>query len=294
MTIEQKIKLIKSGFKLLEVEKGYSQSKVVLKLNQLGCSITNPTFNKIIKNKGAGKSTITKVADKIQDVIKKELCKEYNGFQKWKTIENCTPEIIPTDEANENRKGLIIHPEGRLEIAEKVEFMASATKEVVEFGITLNTFSSYFMSRSPREFKTPLLNLLERGVDFKCYLLDPDWNEANMYFNDRKSVVNVGKSDIEKIRDALSILKIFSQEVASLELEGKFEVFKYRHLPNNYFLIVDKGIHTQSKMMVSNYLFGHPRAHCPVLEFYRSAQPTLFIRYLDSFEAISKNAKKCF
>lgn len=63
---------------------------------------------------------------------------------------------------------------GRRKIDEKRDFISSATDEVIEMGIGITTFSDYFVSRSNVEFKEAVIKLLERGVDFKCIMLDPE------------------------------------------------------------------------------------------------------------------------
>lgn len=291
MTTKQKINLIQEGFELIKSQKGYNQSKVVAKLEQLGYSTTTSTFSKIKNNKEIGIETITMVLQGMMDLMKKEMCLSPQEMT-WKKLEKCTPEIVPIAKENDTFKGFEIYTSGRLKIEQKVDFFNTAQKEVYEFGITLNTFSSYLVNRNPNEFEAPLLALLKKGVDFKCFLMDPNWKGTSMYFEDRNSAVDEGTHGIDKIKGALRKLKKFSEKLESLELEGKFEVYQYRHFPSNYFLVVDNYNNTHAKMMVSNYLFGLHRALNPVMEFKRSAQPILYSRYLESLEQIIKKAKK--
>lgn len=287
-----KIKLIQKGFQRLYSELGYGQSTVVAKLNYLGFATNTTAFNKIIKNKSIGYQAMMLVYRGMIDLIQKELCLKAKEGEEWVRLTPCQPTVIPTELPDTNRKGFILHAEGRLEIPEKVEFLSTAKKEIIEFGLTLNSFSSYLLSRKSKDFKEPLLELLRQGVHIRCYLMDPDWSGTSRYFDDRVVAINEGLHGIDKIKASIQKLKVFHQEIATFNHPGTFEVFKYRHFPNNYFLIIDQEDHASAKMMVSNYLYGLQRAMTPVMEFSRAEQSTLFIRYSESFKKITRDAKK--
>jgi hypothetical protein len=49
-------------------------------------------------------------------------------------------------------------------------------------------FASYFTSHKEKDYKTHILELLTKGVHIKAYLLDPESQEASIYFTDRGKV----------------------------------------------------------------------------------------------------------
>ncbi len=287
--------IIKQGFGLLKREKHYDQLTVVNKLKYLNFSVSPATFGKILKGLKVGEISLGTVRKGIQLLIKEELDLEWcNGNY----VELNSPNWKPTEVRETTQKvlslvlnpGLTLHTEGRLEIQQKVKFISNAQKEVVEFGVTLNTFTSYFNSRKDSEFKSHVEVLLNRGVNFKCYLLDPECNEAGVYFDDRKREQEDEIINVEPIRGSIRKLASIQKNIAEAGYPGKFEVFTYKHIPYNYFMVVD-GNTPNGSMMVSHYLYGIPRAKCPVLEFTKSDNHDLYKRYWNSFQKLTKGAK---
>jgi hypothetical protein len=80
--------------------------------------------------------------------------------------------------------GFTLYEAGRRNIDEKVALIQTAKCEVVELGIALRTFSSYFVASY--EFKDHVLELLRYGVVFKCVAMDPDCEVAAKYAEDRE------------------------------------------------------------------------------------------------------------
>ncbi|MCB0631630.1 MAG: hypothetical protein KDD15_17920, partial [Lewinella sp.] len=72
---------------------------------------------------------------------------------------------------------------------------------------------------------------------------------------------------------------------------GSIEVYLYKNVPYNNFLIIDPES-IEGRMMVSHYLYGIRRADCPVVEFSKKSNRSLYRRYLASFTAMINNAKK--
>lgn len=286
-----KIKLIISAYQKLKTVKGYTQVAVVKKLNALGFSTRPPAFNRILNGIRVGPTTLVIFFNGIQKLVELELGLRWSEEGEWLRIEDGQTEtvIVETKDQNQNFQ---LYEEGRLNLADKVDFFSTAQKEMIEFGITLNTFSSYFESRRPTAFKQPIQQLLEKGVQIKCFLLNPDWSGTSFYFDDRTSTIKEGLNGIEKIRASLRKLKMVREEFEAYKYKGKFEVFTYRHIPQNYFLAIDIKESKRAKMMTSNYLFGLKRADCPVIAFSRTTHPILFRRYADSLQRIIKTAKK--
>jgi len=282
--------IVKDGFTLLKKEKQYDQTTVVYKLNFLGTKVSKAAFNNIVNDKPVGEKLLHKVSHGIQELIKKELgfCWENTGFVKDSTmgLEPVTVgKLMPTDPALVLKPGFAFHADGRLPIAQKVRFFSTAQKEVIEFGVTLNTFNSYFYNRNDKEFKSHIEALLEKGVHFKCFLLNPDFNEARVYFNDGKA----RKDDERKIKESIDRLTDIQGEFGKNNYSGTFEVFTYRHIPNNYFMAVDGGEST-GKLMVSHYIYGEPRAKCPVIEISNKDNSVLFRRYWESLKKLMEGA----
>ena len=291
-TINQKKILIQRGYKLLHEAEAYHQADVVQKLIYLDCPTTRPVFNRIIKDTKVGEKTLHKIFTGFQLLMEKELGMKIGETLLWEKMVGHLPEIIPTEQLDPKKEGFIFHTEGRLEIKNKVKFYNTAQDEIYEVGLTLNTFSSYFLTRKPSEFKEPISELLKKGIHIKCFLLDPEWNGTKLYFSDREEIIKETLPGVEKIRASLRNLKAAYGEFESKNWKGKFEVFTYRHLPHNYFLALDPKNSADAKMMISNYLFGVRRAACPVFEFSRKEQPILFNRYHDSLTNLIKGAKK--
>ena len=88
-------------------------------------------------------------------------------------------------DVRDKERSPIIHELGRLPLHEKVAFFQGAKSEVIEVGIALRSFSGYFEQRPSHEFKEPVIELLRKGVTFKCLVLDPDTDIAQMYAQDR-------------------------------------------------------------------------------------------------------------
>ncbi len=282
-------KIVAQGIALLKSQKFYTRAAVVRKLRSLGVETTEPTLSNIVNNKrSVGLDTLSEVKDGILTLVQKELAFGYKDkiFMYDKTLEPTS--VIAEYQENDPGSGFQFYGDGRLSIEEKVAFFSTAQKEIVEFGVTLNTFSNYFLTRREAEFKEPIRQLLEDGVTLKCYLLDPQSNEALHYFNDRAKSLPDEAQSIEKIKSALLRLHLIQNELAS---SGKVEIYLYKHIPYNYFLIVDGESTFNAKMAVSHYLYGQRRAHAPVFTFKKLDNRDLFRRYYQSYQALAKNAK---
>lgn len=284
----QKENLIREAYKLLKSNKGYSQRKVVHKLNYLGYKTNVTAFSQVNNKKSISAEALVTLFEGMKELVEKEICHVIKESTAWEKTTDCQEETVQ----EQNKNTITFYEEGRLTIEDKVNFFVGAKKEVIEFGMTLNTFSNYLLSRSEAAYKNHIIQLLKDGVDFKCYLLDPNWQGTKIYFDDRESVCKEGDTGVNKIQSSLRRLKVISDELNTLNHSGQFEVFTYRHFPANYFLAVDISEKSIAKMMVSNYLFGEKRADCPVMSFTRQDQLTLFMRYLQSLNKITKGAKK--
>ena len=285
---------VKKGVKLLHDAKAYKQSTLVKKMKTLNYAVSAPSLSNIMTNKEVGIFMLQAAYKGILEIIDQELGMEYNAdaqiFQNNKKAV-WEPYIIPEeDDKGQFDTSIAFHLEGRVPIQHKTDFIASAQKEVIEVGVRLRTFSEYFTSRSEKEYKAHIIDLLQKNVAVKCYLLDPDSNEARLYFDDRARAQSSESDAIAETKKVVERLKTLVAEIKQMGLPGSFEIYFYKHIPYNHFLAVDTKT-AGGKMMVSHYIYGVRRAECPVWEFTKKDQPNLFRKYLESLQLYIKDAK---
>lgn len=287
------------GCKLLEDAMQYKNTDMILKLKYLGLEVSPSSFSNCINKKEVGKETLKKIGTGIAQIVQSELGLVYNPETRaFESIgNNWEKKIIPTDvTASEDKTPAttatyIFHQEGRLKIEDKVRFMQKARLEVIEVGVRLRTFSEYFTSRKESEFRRPVEELLQKGIDIKIYILDPESEESKIYFEDRAKIDKKESQSMEVTKNAIAQIKEIIESFREKKYPGSFEIFTYRHIPYNHFLAID-AIHEQGQMMVSHYIYGIRRADCPVLEFSKTANPDLYHRYWFSLQEFTKNAVK--
>ncbi len=174
-----------------------------------------------------------------------------------------------------------IHGAGRLPVADKLRLMETAEDEIIEFGIGLSTFTSYFTGLNPGLWREPVRDLLARGVSLRCYALDPDSPAASTYLESRNEATYK-----DRIRQSLEALGGIRQEFRDEDLAGSLELFTYGTLPAFYALGIDVGSNRSGAAMhFSPYLPGLRRAECPVIELSRVADPDMFDRVARSIRA---------
>jgi len=179
-----------------------------------------------------------------------------------------------------------IHESGRLTIQDKVLFLKDIKEEYLELGIAMRTFVSYFTQRPDNEFKNEIETLLQNGVNFKFFLLNPDSKIAKDYAKERREselLNNIKKSKIE-------LLKL-KNEFKEKQYPGKFEIYYYNRLPYFSLTLVDKDSEN-GKIMISNYLPISKRADMPVIETTKKANTELFEKYMDSLNILIENSQK--
>ena len=284
--------LLEEGVDLLLAKSGYLQTTVIKKLQTLNVTISPAWLSAALKQRKAGFRTLKIVTEGLESIILQEHGLKYDPGQK-KFIEarpqNWQPQIVRETTAPDHQFGF--HPNGRVSVQEKTDFIATAIQEVIEMGVRLNTFSNYFISHSEQSYKTHIINLLQRGVHIRGYLIDPDSNEARLYFEDRAQIQPLEKDAIGGIKKAIERLNVIAADLSATPGPGKFEIYQYRHIPYAYFLVVD-GASDSGKMMVSPYLYGVSRANCPVLVLNKKEHTSLFIKYWESLQFMTENAKQ--
>ncbi len=287
--------IIIKGLKHLFDGHAYGQINVLNKFETLGYSLTASVLSKIKTGREVGAKTLSHASKHMEEVLRLEMDMAYRleieDFEKQNTP-NWAATIIPeSEEKAANKAPFLLHVNGRVSIQEKTQFISSAQKNVLEIGVRLNSYTSYFISQSEKAFKAHILTLLRKGVHIKSYLLDPDTNEARIYFEDRAKVQSFEKDAIVETKRNLERLRALCQEFEEMKLDGSFEVFLYKHIPFSQILVVDSE-EMDAKMMVSHYLYGVKRANCPVIEFTRKEQSLLFNKYWESFQHFTDKAEK--
>ncbi|MEQ9480858.1 DUF5919 domain-containing protein [Coleofasciculus sp. F4-SAH-05] len=184
-------------------------------------------------------------------------------------LENTLEKKLTTTQTSSPR----VYEIGRLPLQQKVAFLQEAKREVVQIGVALSSFTSYFEQRPFSECKQPVMELLQRGVNFKILILDPDSEIAKNYANDR------GEPNlVDKIRQSLITLSRLRDEFRAASLPGSFELYLYSHFPYGNVIMVDPE-EEDGCAFISHYLHGTKRADTPVFEVYKSSNPMLFEKY---------------
>lgn len=173
---------------------------------------------------------------------------------------------------------LRVYGNGRLPTADKLRFMNYATEEVIEFGTGLITFVGYFESLGPSEWRNPVVEMLQRGVDIRCFVLEPESRAAEAYFELRSEGEYQGRA-----AGTLDRLLDIRDELNGESDSGQVSVLVYESLPAQYALAVDLA-QERSAMQFSPYLPGLRRAECPVYEASKTGEPDLFQRLQISLE----------
>lgn len=289
--------IVITGFNLLQELKGYPQSVIVNKFKTIGIEISNSSFNNIINQKEVGIGSLRLAQSGIISLVTSELGYKYdqstNNFievNESKNAPNATtiPEYDP--KKYKDRKGFLFHENGRPTIQQKVHFLQGAQKEIIEFGLRLRTFTDYFYSRNESEFARPIKKTLQRGVNLKLYLINPDANEARLYFQDIAKHKPDELESLEIIKRVIKRLKDIQREINELGYPGKIKIYTYKHIPQSHYLIID-GATPLGKMMVTHYLYGIKRADCPMLEVSKQYNYELYNKYYRSFKLLTKSVQ---
>lgn len=287
--------IVIKGLEHLSDKLTYGQKNIVNKFDALGYKLTPSALSKMKKGGEVGLKSLSQTAKFMQELIQLELDMVYEpatqDFVKQQTPDwqaYVVPEIAKIPES---RTPFTFHENGRVSIQEKTKFIAEARKDVLEIGVRLNSYTGYFTSQSEKAFKVHIVDLLRKGVSIRSYLLDPDTNEARIYFDDRAKVQTFEKDAISETKRNMERLKALCKEFEDMKLAGTFEVYLYKHIPFSQILVVDSAMEG-AKMMVSNYLYGIKRADCPVLEFTKREKPQLYNKYWESFQHFVEGAVK--
>lgn len=204
------------------------------------------------------------------------------------TLENADPE--PENTSNQAH-GIIIYQDGRRSTSEKIQFIKNAKKEIIEVGIRLHTFSQYFTSRRKSEFRDHIEQLLKKGVNMKCLMMDPASEMTRLYFMDRAKALPKEAKAYEQMPQILDDLKKIKEDLNQLGHPGQFKLLTYENFPYNHYMMVDPE-EDNGKLLLSSYIHGIIRADCPVMEIRKNTARVTFNTYLKSLQMILGEAKE--
>jgi len=180
---------------------------------------------------------------------------------------------------------LRIIEEGRMPLKEKVEFLSSATEDIIELGIGLSSFSDNYYRQRSTEWKDRLICLLRKGVVIRCVILDPDSRIARIYLTDNKEL-----SYLQRMKESLKKLLDIKAEFRKQGLDN-FKILAYDAIPRFHAscIDIDKPF---GKMSVSHYLPQTLRSENPVIQFSKYSNPELFEKYKSIVKNVLSNTSE--
>ena len=182
---------------------------------------------------------------------------------------------------------LNIIEEGRMPLGEKMDYLMSAKKEIIELGIGLTSFSDDFSRARTTEFKDKIVTILKKGIKIKCLVLDPNSEAAKIYVN-----YNNESKYLDKMKESLNELIRLKKEFLEEGLIN-FNILIYNDLPHFHASCVDLE-ESYGKISISHYLPKIPRAENPITQFSRESNPCLYEKYNQVIKKILENSKEYF
>lgn len=291
MTPREKNEIVaRQGIKILLNDCSLTQSEIVQKCQILGFKTSESSLSNLANKRTVGKIALRNLAEGIRKILERERCLFFQEGEKgYVNKPDCVqkPISIPEETTNKDEKhpqGYIIHT-GRIDVPEKITLYQKATYEIIELGLRLRNFTNYFSSKREEAFLDPIRQKLSNGVNFKCYVLNPEGNFARRYFEDRAMIQNTEKKTLEESPQIIAELKELCHQINKEGYVGKISLFQYDHFPYFHASAID--CDTENGMMYfAPYLYGISRSNTPVIEVHQKTQKKLFKRYSDSIKAI--------
>lgn len=239
-------------------------------------------FQPILFNLGIFISTVFAV-QLVYELVFKSNDQEFVREELTTLWEKKVPQIIDSN--------IQFYESGRKQEHEKIEFYQKANSEIIEIGTALNTFANRFSSASDTQFRSPLENLLAKGVNIKLFLIDPKSKAAEMY-----DIYSPGSDPIvEKIDRSIETFGRIISEIDEKKYSGKIELFSYDYLPllNGVFLDFNSSKPDVGEAFVSHYIpFMEKRSENPGFSFSKKYNPVLYRKYYKCVEELRRNGKK--
>ena len=279
--------------KLIE-DNQYQQIDIVAKLNAIDCMLKKATLSNLYKSKASvGLRTLSMAKAGLTTILKRDFCLSFD-YEKneFLPIAECTEDPIEKnvkDHLSTTKFTYKIHKD-RLESFDKLKLYGQAQSEIIEIGIRLLRFKEYFSSKADSKFKTPIQNLLNKGVNFSCYVADPDSSKVKSYINDLSEAIKSQKNilrDLEKVQKELT--DCLSQ-MNQLVHPGQFKLYKYQRYPNYHATVIDPE-QPNGVIVISPYMYGLLRKNSPVIQVHKKDNKVLFHTYWKSIKAFTTGTK---
>lgn len=295
------IQIIRTGCQLLQEERTLSYANILFKLAFLEKKVSKSTLSNVLTgSKSVGVQSLKKMAEGIQDIVESELgqvyqeeCNDFifNKSADWTPVfvgEGTETQQLSTTSAPQK---IYLHDLGRRVAKEKIALYQSAQKEVIEIGVRLSTFANHFTEDNASVFKDPILNMLQSGINFKCYVLNPNGRFAAPYFEDRAKVQPEEAHTLKSLEFVQEKLITIFTALNNQSTKGKMQLYIYNSFPYLHASVVD-GDSPNGRMFVSHYLYKISRAEAPGMELRRQWDERLYGKYWESVVAMMEQSSK--
>lgn len=304
---KKQIDIIEKAFNLLTdgTIASYSHVAIVRKLTILKKKVATATFSNLKKflSKKSSKpipfnlNTLEYLSKGLPEIIKLELgyiwdedSLEFVKIKDGSWLPSEIKEDVLPGQFETHSKKTALYSLERRSVQDKIELITSARSEIIELGVRLKNFSSHFTDVGDDKFRSPLIESMNRGVNFKCYVLDPKSRFTIDYFKDRGKVEGDELKAIDELPEIIDRLKRIREELNAKSKKGQMYLYSYFSYPYLHASIAD-GSTELGRMYVSPYLFGIRRANCPVFEISRIRDKGLYKKFWKSVEHTIQLAK---
>lgn len=287
-------KIVSQALKRLICKEGYSQMDIFQKLQQLDIGVSRASISNLWNNnRKASLPLLRKAAEGLQKIMERELCLKYDTkIASFTSIEDCVarPIIFEKEAVHNNTVPSYSILDGRLNVSDKVALYENANFEVIELGLQLRSFKSYFSAKRESAFIDPLSKKLEEGVNFKCYIADSDGSFFRRYMEDRAVTQATELDVLEEAKKTTMELRNLFLQLNRNGSKGRMELFKYNHFPY-YHASISDGSTERGLLYISPYLYGVSRANAPVIKVSRKANKVLYRKYWRSIKALIESKR---
>lgn len=294
---KQYLFIIQLGIKQL-AEFGYRQNQICDLLKDRGIKTSESTLSNCVTELKLPSINTQKMLNQgIQDLVKIHCGMIYQSdaqdFVKAdeKQLNNFQPQFVPPTPvahlSNDTHRFL----NGRKGASNKIELYQTAKKEVIELGIRLHRFSTYFTQESDALFKLPILRRLRTGVHFHCYILQPNGRIAQPYFKDRAHLQPNEIAAFQAMPDIRNELIDIFGELNQQTDRGKMHLYQYDSFPYQHATVID-GNRIDSQMYITQYLYGTLRSKSPSFLLIKRKQPEIYQLYYQAIQATIQRAEQ--
>ncbi len=285
-------RIIDRGLQILIDEQAILQVDLYRKFQSLEINLSKATISNLWRKKpSVSIGTIRKAARGIQYILQREFCLEFDPeIQDYLPIPNCKPRpltVLLPPPPPPPPLPFQLH-DGRLNVADKVAFYQKAKNEIIEVGIRLKNFRNYFLETRESAFREPICHLLENGVNFKCFVLNPQGNCARRYIEDRQLVQANEANLLKEIPHFTDELRQEFVQLNRMGFPGRMSLYQYDHIPYYHACVTDGNTTDNARILITPYLYGVSRANSPVIEVNRRQQLRLYQRYWRSVQSLTR------